>query len=186
MPSPIGHALGGLAAGWAVSPPEHDRRALITQSAIFMCLGAAADLDLLIGRHHYEMHSVGAALLAGVLAAWMRWPVGSSRWRIFLAATAAWASHPLLDMLAPDHSPPIGVMAFWPFSRGFFITGIEIFMPISRQWWRAGVLAFDARAAVREVLILAPLVGLVWWLRRRTSRSRGRSSGPGVPRSPSA
>ena len=151
-----------------------------------MAIGAAPDLDLLIGRHHYEMHSVGAAILAGLLAAWMRWPIGRSRWRIFLAATSAWASHPLLDMLAPDHSPPIGVMAFWPFSRGFYITGLEIFMPIARQWRRPGVIAWDIRAGLWEVLLLAPVAGLVWWIRTRTRRTRGRSSGRGVPRSPSA
>lgn len=186
MPSPIGHALGGLAAGWAICPPEPGRRALVTQAAIFMAVGAAADLDLLINRHHYEMHSIGAALLAGGLAAWMRWPIGTGRWRVFLAATAAWATHPLLDMLAPDHSPPIGVMAFWPFSHGFYITGVEIFLPIAREWWRPGILAFDVRAALREVLLLAPIVVLVWWLRTRTRRTRGRSSGPGARRSPSA
>lgn len=186
MPSPIGHALGGLAAGWAVTPPARDRRSLVTQAAIFAALGAAPDLDLLIGRHHYEAHSVGAAILAGLLAAWMRWPIGRGRWRISLAAAAAWASHPLLDMLAPDHSPPIGVMAFWPFSRGFYITGIEIFLPIARQWRRPGVIAWDARAGLREMLILVPLVGLVWWIRTRTRRTHDRSSGRGARHSPSA
>lgn len=186
MPSPIGHALGGLAAGWAVSPPARDRRSLVTQAAIFAALGAAPDLDLLIGRHHYEAHSVGAAILAGLLAAWMRWPIGQGRWRIFFAATAAWASHPLLDMLAPDHSPPIGVMAFWPFSHQFYITGIEIFLPIARQWWRPGVIAWDARAGLREGLMLVPLVGLVWWIRTRTRRNPDRSSGRGGRHSPSA
>ncbi len=176
----------GSPPGGAVAPPERGPRALATQSAIFMAIGAAPDLDLLIGRHHYEAHSLGAAILAGLLAAWLRWPIGQGRWRIFLAATSAWASHPLLDMLAPDQAPPIGVMAFWPFSQRFYLTGIEIFMPIARQWWRPGVLAFDARAACREFLILAPVVAFVWWIRTRTRRTRGRSSGRGVRHSPSA
>jgi membrane-bound metal-dependent hydrolase YbcI (DUF457 family) len=180
MPSPLGHSLAGLAAGWAVVPPAKGRLPLVTQAALFMALGAAPDLDLLFGRHRYETHSIGAAVLAGALAALMRWPIAPTRARIFWAACAAWATHPLLDMLAPDHWPPIGVMAFWPFSRGFYITGLEWFLPISRDWSSASVW-LDARAAVRETLILLPIVLLVWWIRMGTGRTHGRSSGPTGP-----
>jgi membrane-bound metal-dependent hydrolase YbcI (DUF457 family) len=185
MPSPLGHGLAGLAAGWAVAPPARGRRLLITQAALFMALGAAPDLDLLIGRHRYEMHSIGAAVLAGVAAALLRWPIAATRARIFWAACAAWATHPLLDMLAPDHWPPIGVMAFWPFSHGFYITGLEWFLPIARDWRSPATLWLDARAALRETLILLPVVVLVWQIRTGTGKTRGRSFGPTGPRSPS-
>jgi hypothetical protein len=186
MPSPLGHSLAGLAAGWAVASPATGRRALVVQSAAFMALGAAPDLDLLFNRHRYETHSIGAAVLAGALAAALRWPLASTRLRTFLAATAAWATHPLLDMLAPDHWPPIGVMALWPFSHRFCIAGIEIFLPIGREWRSAAVWWMDARAGAREMLVLLPIVALVWWLRTDKDRNRGRSFGPGAPRSPSA
>ena len=113
--------------------PAQERRARIVQATIFLAIGAAPDLDLLIHRHRFETHSIGAALVAGMVGALMRWPVASTRTRTFFAVTAAWATHPLLDMLAPDRWPPIGVMAFWPFSRGFYITGWEIFLPIARE-----------------------------------------------------
>jgi membrane-bound metal-dependent hydrolase YbcI (DUF457 family) len=186
MPSPLGHGLAGLAAGWAVAPPAEGRRRLLTQAAILAALGAAPDLDLLVGRHRYETHSVGAAVIAAALAAAVRLPIARTRARIFWAAWAAWATHPLLDMLAPDHWPPIGVMAFWPFSRGFYISGIELFLPIARNWRSSAALWLDARAAMRETVILVPAVALVWWLRTRTGRSRARSSDPDSRRSPSA
>src|SRR5579864_1184671 len=178
MPSPLGHSLAGLAAGWAVAPPAANRRALATQALLFAALGAAPDLDLLIGRHRYETHSIGAAVIAGAVAAVFRWPVARTRARIFWSATAAWATHPLLDMLAPDHWPPIGVMALWPFSRGFYITGLEWFLPIARNWRSSAVLWLDARAAVRETLILMPVVVLVWWIRKGRDKTRVRSSDP--------
>lgn len=186
MPSPIGHSLAGLAAGWSIAPPPEDRRARVKQAAIFLALGAAPDLDLLIHRHRFETHSIGAALVAGAVAALMRWPVASSRLRIFFAVTASWATHPLLDMLAPDHWPPIGVMALWPFSHRFYITGIEIFLPIAREWRSHATYVLDARAGAREILVLLPIVLVVWWLRTRKRRTRGQSFGPGGLRSPSA
>jgi membrane-bound metal-dependent hydrolase YbcI (DUF457 family) len=181
VPSPLGHGLAGIAAGWGVTPPAEGRRALVIQTALLAALGAAPDLDLLVGRHRYETHSIGAAVIAGSIAALSRWPIAPTRGRIFWAATLAWATHPLLDMLAPDHWPPIGVMAFWPFSRGFYITGLEWFLPIGREWQLPATIALDARAAFRELLILVPIVALVWWVRTRRRRSRDRSFDRAAP-----
>ena len=86
-----------------------------------------------------------------------------------------------LNVLAPDHWPPIGVMAFWPFSRGFYITGLEWFLPIGREWQLPATIALDARAAFRELLILVPIVALVWWVRTRRRRSRDRSFDRAAP-----
>lgn len=186
MPSPIGHGLAGLAAGWAVTAPAEGRKPLVVQAALLAALGAAPDLDLLFRRHRYETHSIGAAVIAGAVAALWRWPIAPTRWRTFWAACAAWATHPLLDMLAPDHWPPIGIMAFWPVSHGFYLTGLEWFLPIARNWRSAAALRLDAAAALREVLILLPVVALVWWLRTRRRRIRARSFARADPRSPSA
>ena len=41
VPSPIGHALGAVAAGWAVARPAAPRRALAIQVAILAALGVA-------------------------------------------------------------------------------------------------------------------------------------------------
>jgi membrane-bound metal-dependent hydrolase YbcI (DUF457 family) len=186
VPSPLAHGLAGIAAGWSVTPPAEGRRALVIQSTLLAALGAAPDLDLLIHRHRYETHSIGAAVIAGAVAALLRWPIAPTRMRIFWAAMLAWATHPLLDMLAPDHLPPIGVMAFWPFNRGFYLTGWEVFLPIAREWQVPATIALDAHAAVRELLIMVPIVAGVWWVRTRRRKSRGRSSDPVAPRSPSA
>lgn len=184
MPSPVGHALAAVAAGWTIARPAETRAALVAQTVTLAAIGMAPDLDLLIGRHSRETHSLGAAVIVASIAALMHWPIAPDRRRIWLAACAAYLTHPVLDMLAPDHAPPIGVMFFWPFSREHFETGLEIFLPISRDWASPDLYANNLRAAVREVLILVPVVTLTWWV-FSTGRSRVRSFGPDAPRPPS-
>jgi membrane-bound metal-dependent hydrolase YbcI (DUF457 family) len=165
MPTPIGHGLAGVAAGWAIARPAAPHRALAIQTAILAVLGAAPDLDLLIGRHRAETHSLGAAVIVACVAAAWRWPIAASRGRIWLAACAAWATHPLLDALGSDTSIPIGIMAFWPLSRAYYHMGYDLFAAISRRWWTASFYTQNLLAVGREVAILLPICVLVWWLR---------------------
>lgn len=131
------------------------------QIAILVAIGIAPDLDLLIGRHSMETHSIGAAAIVATLAAWQRWPVASSRVAIWVAVALAWMSHPLLDALGSDTSAPYGVMAFWPFSTEHVRTGWDLFGPISRRYWRDDFWSINASSVLREVLVLAPIVALV-------------------------
>jgi membrane-bound metal-dependent hydrolase YbcI (DUF457 family) len=171
MPTPLGHALAGIAAGWAVAGPmRSDRRAALTQAAILAALGAGADLDLLIGRHSGETHSLGAAAIVAAFAAWRRWPIASSRTMIGLAAFAAWATHPLLDSLAPDYSAPFGVMAFWPISSQYYLTGWTVFMAIWRAPGTLRAVTHDVVAIIRELAILLPITYGIWKVRKSESQ----------------
>ena len=55
-----------------------------------------------------------------------------------LACAAAVASHVLLDWLGSDTTPPLGVMALWPFTSDFYQSPFFLFMAISRRWWLPG------------------------------------------------
>ena len=132
MPSPVGHALGAIAAGWTVADPATPRRARVWQMTLLAGIGIAADLDLLIGRHSKETHSIGAAVIAAGVAALFRVPIASSRGRIFTAAFVAWLSHPLPDMMGDDSSPPFGVMTFWPFSTAHCAASLSVDLPVAR------------------------------------------------------
>jgi hypothetical protein len=167
LPSPIAHALGAAAAGWSLSRPESSRRDLIRQAAILATLGMAPDLDLLIGRHSQETHSIGAALIVATIAAWRRWPIAHTPARIWLAAFVAWFSHPLFDASSFDLGPPIGVMLFWPFSTEYWHTGLNVFGAIERHWDHQGFWRQNMTSFVREMLILGPIVVGTWWIRRR-------------------
>jgi inner membrane protein len=176
VPSPVGHALGALAAGWAASGPA-DRRALVNRSLIIVALGLAPDLDLLIGRHSMETHSVGAAVLAGAVAAAFRWPIGATRFRIFVTAAIVWSTHPVLDALGADTSPPFGVMMFWPFSREHVMFE-TVFHPISRRWWLPGFVTGNLEAIARELVILGPATLVAWLLTQRAGIATRRRRDP--------
>ena len=107
------------------------------------------------------------------LAAWQRWPVASTRVRIFLTIAVAWFTHPLLDAHGADGSAPYGVMMFWPFSREH-ISLVSVFDPISRRWWLPGFLTNNLPAALREVALLGPVALLSWWVSARATRRDAR------------
>ena len=162
MPSPVGHALGGIAAGWRLIPQQERRTA-----ALLAAIAIAPDLDLLVGTHRGASHSVGAAVIAGLSAALLLGP-GRVRWG--LAAALAWGSHVLLDWLSNDTRPPLGIMALWPFTHDYYKAGIEIFPPVSRRYWESRFWLYNLRAIVAEMLMLGPVTGFVWWWSRRRAR----------------
>ena len=151
MPSPIGHALGGIAAGW-----DTGRRQNLHAACILAAVAIAPDLDLFFGAHRAISHSLGAAVAAGLVALIA---TRSPRWA--LAITLAWSSHVLLDWLSNDTRPPIGVMALWPFTDRYYKAAIEIFPPVSRRYWEARFWMYNFRAVIVEVAILAPVTFLV-------------------------
>lgn len=172
MPSSIGHALGALIVGGAVAAPPVSGRQAAVRVIILSALGAAPDLDLLFGRHRAETHSLGAAIIVGAIAAIMRWPLASTRLRIFVTAAAAWSSHMLLDVIGQDHSFPYGVELLWPFSTSYFTTGWEFFLPISRSWYTRRHIPETLAAIRKELLVLVPI--LIALIAVRWPRGRAR------------
>ena len=70
-----------------------------------------------------------------------------------------------LDALGSDTSAPIGVMAFWPFSREHFQTPWQVFEAISRRYWRDDFWKLNTSAVLKELLVLMPVLGVVALLR---------------------
>jgi inner membrane protein len=173
MPSPVGHLIGGVAAGWLVygSPISGggSRTDWRREAVIFGSLGALPDLDLLFGMHSGPTHSLGAALIVGFTA----YLIGirlrtTAPLRFALACFSAYASHILLDWLAGDTTAPIGIMALWPFSYGHYASSLHLFMAVSRRYYQGwSFLRHNLLAIVRELLILIPLLTGVILLRRR-------------------
>jgi inner membrane protein len=162
MPSPLGHALGGLGAGWLLSPHRPLDRSAVRQAAVFAMAGMAADLDLLVGSHRGPTHGLGAAALVGLLAYGV-----TRRGRLAAAIAVAYASHTLLDWLGSDTSAPVGIMALWPLSREYYESSLHVFQAISRRYRQPDFWMFNIRAIAREVLVLGPIVTAVVFLRRR-------------------
>jgi len=180
MPSPIGHALAGVAAAWLVAgAPKAPRVAdtlvgkvpatFLLDGVLFGALAVLPDVDLIAGAHSGPTHSVGAAAIVGVAALAIARQLGARHaGRLALACMAAYASHVLLDWLGSDSSPPIGVMALWPFSRAYYESDLHVFLAISRRYYQGWRFVTQNVLAVSlELMILVPAIALVWRFRGR-------------------
>ncbi len=102
---------------------------------------------------------------------WGQTPIAGGRGltpgRLAAAVAAAFASHILLDWLGTDTSPPIGIMALWPFSHHYYESSAHVFMAISRRYWLPEFWTWNLVALGRELLILSPIAALIVTLRRR-------------------
>jgi hypothetical protein len=66
---------------------------------------------------------------------------------------------------------PIGVMALWPFDRGYYESDLHVFGAISRRYYQGWTFVRqNGIAVVRELAILIPALVVVVVLRRRTER----------------
>lgn len=164
MPSPVGHALGGIACGVLIS-----RRGGWRLFVWFALAGALADLDLLLPlQHRGPSHSIAMAVLMLAVAyvvgrTLRRDGMGPTPGAVALGIGSAYVSHVLLDWLGSDTASPRGVMAFWPFSHAFHISGLDLFDRIERRYWRPDFWERNAIALLREIVILGP----VTWLAQR-------------------
>jgi inner membrane protein len=168
MPTPLGHAVAGVVVHAIVH--RRDPQGLASRGRLALAVGAATapDLDLLaklvdgVNHHQTVTHSLGAAALAALavlaVALARRVPRAGALAR---AAGIAWSSHVLLDWLAVDTSPPIGIMALWPASHGFYHCPVSLFLAIARNLTPATVL-HDLLALAWEMLVLGPLAWAAW------------------------
>ena len=139
------------------------------------------DADLLMGLHSGPTHGLGAAAVVG-LAAMVLWRLSPAA---ALAVAGAYASHTLLDWLGNDTSPPIGIMALWPFSRQYFQSDLRLFHAISRRYWLSEQFIWgNLRAVLREVLILGPIATGVLLARGWSVSSRRNPSPSSFPADP--
>jgi membrane-bound metal-dependent hydrolase YbcI (DUF457 family) len=179
MPSPIGHALAGVAVAWTADLLPGDRlwRTAPVSASLYKragggltlacaALGAVPDLDLLFGTHRTATHSFTAIVLVGLFAAAFATSAGRPVARIALMCAAAYGTHLLLDWLGVDNYPPRGIQAFWPFSDAWFISEADVFPQTARhELWTWASLSKNLTAVVHEVATLGPIVVALWLVR---------------------
>jgi hypothetical protein len=132
---------------------------------VFAGLAVSPDLDLLVGAHSMYTHGIGAALIV-LLAVAALTPAHAHRWTAACACAAAYATHTLLDWMGNDTTPPIGIMALWPFTSDYYESNLHFFMAITRRYWLPGFWTHNLIAMLREIGTLVPLALLVYFLRR--------------------
>ena len=166
MPTPVGHAVGGLATAWFAESISRKSSWTIPLSVACAAIAMAPDLDLLLDIHRMYTHSVAAVAVIG-LASWLvlrRHTPLATRFALIIAA--AYGSHLLLDWLGKDSSTPPGLMALWPFSARFYISAFDLFGEVSRRYWKPEeFIVGNLQAVGRELAILGPVTALAWYLR---------------------
>jgi inner membrane protein len=128
MPSPVGHSLMGyIVYGATVRRGEGKW----TVSALYLFAANAPDLDFLPGLmvgdlsryHHGPSHSVGFAILFGIVASLCF----SRRLYTSIVASSLYFSHVVLDYLVQDPSPPHGVPLLWPLTYEYYMAPFAFF-----------------------------------------------------------
>ena len=134
MPSPIGHALAGVAVGTLIG---RDTRARVEQwrcelsfPVFFALLGIFQDIDLLAsGSHRQVTHSLlGMEVVDGATAY-----VAPGRPWLWGASAVSYGSHLLLDWLGSDPVPPSGVITLWRWDHTYYQSPLKWFYPICRE-----------------------------------------------------
>ncbi len=163
MPTPVGHAIAGVAAAFLTNAiarrPRLTKRILVSAAV----LAVLPDLDIVAGLHRTHSHSMAAVAAVG-LAAWivLRRRVPDAL-PLALALAAAFGSHPVLDLLGKDTRVPRGLMVLWPFSSKYYITGWDVFGEVSRSYWLPSEFILgNLRALAWEMVLLVPLLLFAW------------------------
>jgi membrane-bound metal-dependent hydrolase YbcI (DUF457 family) len=184
MPTPIGHALAGVAAAWAADLVPGDRawrtasrfaswyaRAGNGLTLGCACLAVAPDIDLVFlpfnpQGHRTVTHSVGAVLFVGLVAAVMALRARRPVARVVLMCAAAYATHLLIDWMGADNFPPRGVQLLWPFSHAWYISDWDVFRQTARrQITSPTIIRLNLLAIAQETAILLPIVVALWSVR---------------------
>ena len=175
MPTPIGHALGGIAVGYVVAAYRRRSGSSSRQFGIpwaglgcsvlsLSTIAVLPDLDLLFGMHRGMTHSVTAALLIGIVYGLFQ---RTDRFWVGTAAFLAYGSHLVFDWCGVDTGPPSGVMAFWPVSENYYQSSFLIFHRVCRDYWDLACWENNVMALGWELAVLLPVTAIAVVLHRR-------------------
>ena len=180
---PLGHALGGFAAGWLIAPDvppplSADERARMPLEArlrwrrawLFAAVGLVADVDFFAGQHRAYTHSVGAVMAVFGISLLLARGRARDPVRLSLAIAASYASHVLFDWLGADSPAPRGIMALWPFTDAHYVSRVDVFPVVSRKILTVRAWKLNLIAAATEATIVGFAVYLCWRFRDRRGR----------------
>lgn len=201
MPSPVGHTIAGF-GGLILARYYPNKNLSIPLLLSAVVLSNLPDIDMLPGLvlfgepgrfHRQATHSLIVAVAMGVIVGLLMAKGGRSKKReasqsrvnqirlggIWWGSWAAglYALHILLDMMVADAIPPTGVQALWPFSQKYFYSPITVFSGFNysdpnRSTLQTLLSLQNLVSVLREIVILVPCVGLIWFFLRSTFRSK--------------
>lgn len=175
MPSPVGHALAGMAVAWSSKTPVTTRcqwnpSTELAVTAACVVLAVLPDGDLVYPPIHRAFsHSIGAVALVMIITMGVtRWVTGRVAWPLVVLFGCAFGSHIPLDWLGADPNPPFGIKALWPLSDRWYISPIALFPGTERrELFTIAAVRTNVIAALVEMLWLGPVAAVLWRRRMR-------------------
>ena len=127
MSSPFGHSIAGYIVD--AFEPKTLKVHSVKRLFLYVFMANIPDLDFipgfLMGRpnllHHGISHSLGAAVLFSIVAAFLMDRKEGYHAKSFLICLSLYCSHLFLDYLSVDGRPPYGTPIFWPLRTEYFI-----------------------------------------------------------------
>lgn len=185
MATPIGHALAGYAI-YSFSSVSQERK-WVQPALMCAVMAMAPDFDFLPGflvgspaLYHQELtHSVGFALMVGLLTTWLIRLPQTSFFATFNIYFISYSSHLFIDFFGPDGRIPYGVPLLWPISHDYFISPVPVFLGMhhaastysSTSEWVLGIFSlYNLPAIALEIAIVTPFVLLGIQYRKRMLR----------------
>lgn len=174
MPTPIGHTLAGAAIFELSRPGKRNW----PRFALCVTLANLADIDMMLGFgvglpnlfHRGLTHSLLITLAIGGVG--IMYGLACRKKSFLFWGTlflAAYGSHLLLDWLALDTGPPIGIPLFWPFSEVDFISPVLFFSDVYKGMTNATFFQelfcrHNLVTIAGELIIMGPVyvVALIW------------------------
>ncbi|MBN1559536.1 metal-dependent hydrolase [candidate division KSB1 bacterium] len=176
MPTPVGHLLAG-----AILFKSQQVNVSFLMFLFILFFALLPDFDFVFGffvgdpnrYHHLFTHSIVFVAIAGtvggiIFAKWCNENI------IFSSAifVSAGISHVILDCLAVDKSEPFGCPLAWPFSQKFVIFPAPLFSDVIRSsdsssFFQSLFNLHNLKAVFVEIIVLAPVLFMVWILRRK-------------------
>ena len=174
MSLPVSHEMAGLSLGLAWVLPRGRvadwTRAIKARFGFLLMtlfLAMAPDLDIFPGLlsghlnafHQGLTHTAGWCLLFafGMYACWHAFHPEDG-WRCWLFFSAVALSHLLVDFMTEDGRLPYGIMAFWPLSNQYFISGLSMFLGPEKATFRALFQWHNAKVMLVDALWCLPLL----------------------------
>jgi hypothetical protein len=184
LPSPIGHSLSGILLYQIFN--RHNAKYDVRKLSLYVLIANIPDIDIALGflvnspnlYHQSIVHSLGAAIFAGLIAGIvLKWKKGLF-FHSFLLFSCLYYSHVILDYLASasDTGYPFGVALFWPLSHEHYVFPVMIFLDIwrgaSNESFFSGMINLHNLLAVmiELALFLPPIIILHYSVSHKSNR----------------
>jgi membrane-bound metal-dependent hydrolase YbcI (DUF457 family) len=187
MSLPTGHSALGACLYLAFNKKDTRLIKRWKEIALYIFNANVPDLDYIpyfifrtresFAYHHWITHTLGFAMLYGAIMAALckkfRNGTFMERFMVFFALVY---SHVLLDTMANNGIPPVGVMLFYPFDSTYICSPITIFglfldqaihTPLGGEMLSINQTRYLLMEISFELLIFTPIGFLIWYLRSR-------------------